>query len=118
MAKKPKKPQPATRLRIIAKMRKLGVYRAEFDGAIDRYVALRVEYDTIYKRYAEEGYCCTVRGAAGDKKNPEVSTLEALRRDILALETSLGLTPQGLLKLKEDAFAKPKEKPAWTEQLG
>ncbi len=37
-----------------------------------------------------------------------VTTLESLRRDILATEESLGLTPRGLLKLDDKAFEKQK----------
>ena len=38
------------------------------------------------------------------KKSPVVTTLESLRRDMLAVEDALGLTPRGLLKLQENAF--------------
>ena len=70
---------------------------------------LKVEYDELHTRYAAANYPCVIDGPSGPKKNPLVATLESLRRDILALETALGLNPTGLLKLQENAFAKPKK---------
>mgnify|MGYP002517589598 FL=1 len=95
--------------KIIERMTKIGVYKPEFDDTIARYVGMRKEYDELNKRYAKEGYQCTVHGAQGEKKNPLVTTLEALRRDMLAIENALGLTPGGLLRLREGAFEKPPE---------
>lgn len=97
-----------TKKKVIASMEHLGIYKTEFDESIDRYVALQKEYKQIYKQYVDEGYRCTVDTASGVKKSPVVTTLESLRRDLLQLEESLGLTPRGLLKLKEKAFEKPK----------
>lgn len=89
-------------------METLGIYKPEFDATIDRYVALSKEYNLLYKRYKDDGFQCTVKGAQGEKKSPLVATLESLRRDILLLEESLGLTPRGILKLRENAFKMPK----------
>lgn len=38
-----------------------------------------------------------------------MTTLETLRKDILAYAAQLGLTPQGLLKADEDAFRQKKK---------
>ena len=86
------------------KMIALGIYKAEFDGTIDRYVELAAEYATLYAAYEAGGFVCEVETKASVKKSPVVSTLECLRRDILAIEDALGLTPRGLLKLQENAF--------------
>lgn len=99
---------PAHEMEVIRKMENLGIYKEEFRGTIRRYVELQKEYKTVHKKYEKTGYMCEVQTAQGVKKSPIVSTLESLRRDILSVEESLGLTPRGLLKLKENAFDKPK----------
>ncbi len=93
--------------KVVDRMKAIGVYKPEFDDTIVRYVGMRKEYNELNKRYADEGYPCTVHGAQGEKKNPLVTTLESLRRDMLAIENALGLTPGGLLRLREGAFEKP-----------
>ena len=67
-------------------------------------VELAAEYATLYAAYEAGGFVCEVETKASVKKSPVVSTLECLRRDILAIEDALGLTPRGLLKLQENAF--------------
>ena len=98
-----------TKKDVIGAMESLGVYKKEFDHSIERYVALSKEYKTIYRQYEKGGFQCMVESAAGSKKSPVVTTLESLRRDLLQLEESLGLTPRGLLKLNERAFDKPRQ---------
>lgn len=94
--------------KIIVSMEHLGIYKPEFDESIERYVALQKEYKQIYKQYVADDYQCTVDTASGIKKSPIVTTLESLRRDLLQLEESLGLTPRGLLKLQKKALEKPR----------
>ena len=96
-----------SRKKIVDRMKALGVYKPEFDDTIARYIGMRKEYDELNKRYADDGYQCTVQGAQGEKKNPLVTTLESLRRDMLAIENALGLTPGGLMRLREGAFDTP-----------
>lgn len=95
--------------KIRSELRSLGIYKPEFETSIKRLADLKVEYDELHTRYAAANYPCVIDGPSGPKKNPLVATLESLRRDILALETALGLNPTGLLKLQENAFAKPKK---------
>ena len=83
------------RLRIRRQMEGLGLYRVEYDDAIDILAKLREQYDTLYARFIEDGMQVTERTATGSKKSPVVTTLESLRRDILAYMGSLGLTPRG-----------------------
>jgi P27 family predicted phage terminase small subunit len=97
-----------TQKNVKERMENLGVYREEFAPTVARYVTLNKEYYKLYKQYAADGYKCTVVSAGGEKKAPIVTTLESLRKDLLQLEESLGLTPRGLLKLDENAFKKPK----------
>lgn len=95
--------------KIRRELESLAIYKPEFEPAIRRLADLKVEYDELHRRYASGGYPCVIEGPSGPKKNPLTATLESLRRDILALETALGLNPTGLLKLQENAFAKPKK---------
>lgn len=94
---------------VITKMVALGVYKPEFEPAIERYVELRNEYIIIYSEYQKKEYQYEVESSQGVKKSPLVCTLESLRKDILNLEDALGLTPKGLLKLNEKAFEKVKK---------
>lgn len=98
-----------TKTKVVEKMKTLGTYKPEFEPAIERYVQLSKEYQTIYSDYQKKEYQYEVVGAQGAKKSPLVSTLESLRKDILNLEDALGLTPKGLLKLNEKAFEKVKK---------
>ncbi len=93
-----------TKKSVRERMERLGVYKEEFEPTVERYVAMNKEYNKLYKQYAAEGYRCTVEATGGEKKAPIVTTLESLRKDLLQMEESLGLTPRGLLKLDENAF--------------
>ena len=95
--------------KIRRELRSLDLYKPEFETSIKRLADLKVEYDELHERYAAAHYPCVIDGSSGPKKNPLVTTLESLRRDILALETALGLNPTGLSKLQENAFAKKRE---------
>lgn len=99
---------PAHVMEVIQKMEQLGIYKPEFYETVERYVKLKKEYKTLYRKYEKSGYQCEVVTNQGTKKAPLVTTLESLRRDILATEESLGLTPRGLLKLDDKAFEKQK----------
>lgn len=100
---------PVTKAATRKKMESLGVYKPEFDAAIERYVRLSKEFQKLYTEYEKEGFKFEVETEKGVKKAPIVGVLETLRRDILAVENSLGLTPMGLLKLQENAFKQQKK---------
>ena len=90
--------------RIAERMKELGVYKPQFDETIRRYRKLTDEFEAIYAQYKKRGYPFVVDGPQGVKKSPVVITLESLRRDLLALEDALGLTPRGLKSLQEEPF--------------
>lgn len=90
-------------------MQSLQIYKPEFDPMIKVYGELQDQLEVLTKQYKKSGYKCDETTAAGSKKAPIVTTLEALRKDILAYASQLGLTPQGLLKADENAFAKQKK---------
>lgn len=90
-------------------MKSLGVYKPEFEPIIEVYCQLHEQYRVLTERFIKSGYDIKEFTATGTKKAPIVTTLEALRKDILAYATQLGLTPQGLLKADEDAFRQKKK---------
>lgn len=89
---------------IADQMRALGVYKPEFDEVIRRYRKVADEYAKIYSEYKKKSYPFVVVGPQGAKKSPVFQVLESLRRDMLAMEDALGLTPRGLTKLQEEPF--------------
>lgn len=97
-----------TKASVKKRMVSLGVYKPEFDPAIEQYVRMKNEYQELYTRYKDAGFPFEVETAQGTKKAPIVGVLESLRKDILTAENALGLTPAGLLKLQENAFKKQK----------
>lgn len=87
-----------------ASMKKLGVYRKEYDPTIALYSQLMEQYRDLYKRFLDENMPFSVSTPNGVKKSPIVTTLESLRKDILAYSTQLGLNPHGLKRLTDDAM--------------
>lgn len=87
-------------------MKKLGIYKPEFEPVIKIYGELMIQYEDLTAQFIESGYQFSEATATGSKKAPIVTTLETLRKDILNYASQLGLTPQGLLKADGEAFAK------------
>lgn len=87
-------------------MKKLGIYKPEFESVIKIYGELMIQYEDLTAQFIESGYKFSEITATGSKKAPIVTTLETLRKDILKYASQLGLTPQGLLKADGEAFAK------------
>ncbi|HHV63833.1 MAG TPA: P27 family phage terminase small subunit [Peptococcaceae bacterium] len=90
-------------------MKALGVYKPEFEPIIEVYSQLREQYKVLTERFIASDYNFKEYTNTGTKKAPIVTTLESLRKDILAYAAQLGLTPQGLLKTDDKAFAKKKQ---------
>lgn len=80
----------------VAEMKKLGVYRPEYNRLVDIYAGLWEQYHRLMREYdTGSGYnYATATGAAGEKKSPLVGTIEAVRRDILAYSDRLCLNPK------------------------
>ena len=102
----PKKKKPSTIAR--SSMTELGIYKREFEPIIKIYGELMEQYEKLTDEFIESKYAYSEDTAQGTKKAPIVTTLESLRKDILAYAAQLGLTPQGLLKADDKAFAKKK----------
>ena len=101
--------RPNYRAQIVKAMKALGTYRAEYEGAISVLVQLRWQYDTLTKQFEESGFAYFEQTDSGTKKAPIVTTLESLRKDMLAYMTALGLTPAGAKKLTAAATEKKPE---------
>ena len=88
-------------------MKKLGVYRPEYDRIIDIYAGLWEQYHRLMKAYdTGKGYEYAVPTSdGGEKKSPLVNTIEAVRRDILAYSEREGkLPPSGRRSKLEEAL--------------
>lgn len=75
-------------------MKGLGVYREEYEPAIMTLADIRRQYDILTKEFEEGGYQYSEQTREGSKKAPIVTTLESLRKDILAYMNALGMTPR------------------------
>ncbi|MED4783452.1 P27 family phage terminase small subunit [Brevibacillus choshinensis] len=81
----------------ISEMKKLGVYKKEYNRVIEIYAELVAQYDKLNREFEDGGYAFevdTVQG--GRKKAPIVATLETLRKDILAYSDRLCLNPKAI----------------------
>lgn len=98
----------------VTEMKKLGVYKKEYNRIIDIYSELVAQYTRLSQDFEEGGYVYevdTVQG--GSKKAPIVATLETLRKDILAYSDRLCLNPKSLETVTTDK----KEKSALASAL-
>lgn len=87
----------------VADMKKLGVYKPEYNRLIDIYAELVEQYWILNQQFKSSGYDFeveTIQG--GSKKAPIVATLEALRKDILAYSDRLCLNPKALETVTSD----------------
>lgn len=81
----------------IAAMKKLGVYKPEYNPVIDIYAELNEQYKRLTAEFKKSEYKfeeTTIQG--GSKKAPIVATLESLRKDILAYSDRLCLNPKAI----------------------
>ncbi len=92
-------------------MKQLGTYRPEYESAIAIAAQLMEQYDTLTCAFEESGWAYETSTATGTKKAPIVTTLESLRKDVLAYLSALGLTPAGAKKLDAAATAKAQDDP-------
>jgi P27 family predicted phage terminase small subunit len=98
-------------LQVIENMKKLDIYKPEFDLTISIYASLVDQYKQLEKEFKKSKFTVVEETGYSDnkKKHPLVGSLESLRKDILAYSNALGLTPAGLRKINDQAN-KPKRK--------
>lgn len=95
-------------------MQALSVWRDEFRPTVEAYAKLRFQYDVLFEKWQSDG-CNVVEeytnksGASNNRKTAEYQVLEVLRKDILTYENTLGLTPIGLKKIRQQELNKKKK---------
>ena len=69
--------------RTISYMKELNTYKKQYNQFIDVYSDLLLQYYILTKQFEESGYEVMVQTEkSGGKKNPILTTLESLRKDI------------------------------------
>jgi P27 family predicted phage terminase small subunit len=98
-------------------MKRLGIYKPEFDTTISIYCSLVEQYQQLEKDFKKSKFTVVEETGYSDnkKKHPIVGSLESLRKDILAYSNALGLTPAGLRKIK-DGYKEQKKSQSKLEQ--
>lgn len=115
-AKKARTEAEKKRRLIVERMKKLGLYKAQYGAAIDRLAEMYVQMDDIKAQYSEDGGKPVVEhtnkaGAANLQINPYLQALLQIHTQALAHERELGLTPAALRKLTDSVGEKPKKSP-------
>jgi len=87
-------------------MTALGIYKPEFEHAINGLANALCEQDKVSALFEKSGGQIIIKhtnkaGATNAAKNPFYLALETLRQDILAYSRELGLTPAALKKINE-----------------
>lgn len=81
-------------------MRKLGIYKPEFDYMIKVFSQTQFQYDNAWKEFEKEGMKNLIPANGSLKRNPIVNTLEDLRKQLNVQSDKLGLTPKALDNIK------------------
>lgn len=107
MAKVPTK--ETIKRRTIDDMKKLGIYKLQYNRLIDIYSGLVHQYLTLNKKFEDGDYKVEAYTDQGSpKKAPIVATLENLRKDILAYSDRLCLNPKALENVTAEKEQKSK----------
>ena len=80
-------------------MKALGTYKPEYMITAEICADLMDQYDCISRAWVESGMNPIEVTENGSKKSGTVTTLESLRKDILAYQRELGLTPLAIKRL-------------------
>lgn len=96
------------REKTVENMKKLNTYKPEYDPIIEFYSELCSQYQQLTSEWKKAKYSYSdTTAAGGGKKSALVSTIESLRKDILAYSDRLCLNPKSMM---EDKAKKPKKK--------
>lgn len=81
----------------IRDMKALRIYKKQYDRLIDIFAELVAQYNRLNEEFADTGYQVESKtDQGGTKKAAIVTTLETLRKDILAYSDRLCLNPKSL----------------------
>ncbi len=91
----------------IRDMKALHIYKKQYDRLIEIYSDLVAQYNRLNEEFANSGYQVeSETGQGGTKKAPIVTTLETLRKDILAYSDRLCVNPKSLETVTVDKQGK------------
>lgn len=106
----------------VAAMEKLGTYKPEFMPVIVRYCEMRLQYKLLMERWYADG--CRISeeytnkaGATNIRKTALYLSIESLRKELLVLDTDLGLTPIGLKRINDEMKKNAKKTSALGEAI-
>lgn len=93
------------------KMIELGTYKSQFDVSIRRYSEMQVQYESMNQEFIDGGCKVTEEytnksGATNIRKSALYLSLESMRRELLEMENTFGLTPKGLKAIKSKGLEK------------
>lgn len=92
-------------------MESVGTFRAEFEPTIRRYAELRLQFDILNSQWREKGCLVTEEytnkaGATNQRKTALYMAIETMRKELIDLENTFGLTPKGLKSIKSRGLEK------------
>jgi hypothetical protein len=111
---------------IVENMKHLGVYKEDFEQTIDIYVGMLAQYQSFERQFEESGYQVTEEytnkaGATNDRKTPNYSAMESLRKDLGNYSNLLCINPKSFESVKKPDIpvrkVEPKAKPKSKLQL-
>ena len=88
-----------SQLRLKRYMTSLGVWKPEYLITVEICAGLMDQYDAITTAWIASGMNPLEMTENGSKKSGIVTTLESLRKDILAYQKELGLTPAAMKRI-------------------
>lgn len=93
----------------VAAMKTLGTYKAEFTPSICRYAEMRLQLEILMQQWYKAGCKITERytnkaGATNNRKTALYQSIESLRRELLDVENTLGMTPAGAKRINQAAL--------------
>lgn len=99
---------------IIKKLKALGIYKPEFQHAIEGLARALEDQEKTLALFDKSGGQIMIKhtnkaGATNAVKNPFYLALETLRQDVLAYLRELGLTPSALKRINESSMKQRKE---------
>lgn len=85
----------------IENMKKLNTFKPEYEPIVQIYAELCHQYQKLTGEWKKLKWVCgSTTAAGGGKKHPLVSTIESLRKDILAYSDRLCLNPKSMMEEK------------------
>lgn len=96
-----------------ANMEAVGTFLEEFDAPVRRYAELRVQFDILNQKWYEDGCKITENytnksGATNQRKTALYLSMETMRKELIEMENTFGLTPKGLKMIKAKGLNKGK----------